>query len=350
MANNHQQVPFWEFIRAFNQSNLNGAGVDHPMEDVNQRFRADEAGPGPQDFPFGPDGWGFGGRGGRPWGRSERPGRRGKHGRRHNRDDNDDDNDNDNDHDHDNEKTPSGSRSPSANRENPDGEPREPQDGDEPGRSKGCGGRRGTGGRGHHGPREFGRGCHGPRGAWAGVGRAFADWDRPRGPFRGPMISADTDLNLLFDRLSSHPVAQAFRNAAEASRSGEPFAPPYAYGENTFVPPVDVFSTENSYILHVALPGAKKEDVGVNWDSDKSLLNVAGVVHRQGDEEFLKSLTKSERKVGVFDRSIKLPPGSEEKEEVDGEAITAKLDDGVLVVVVPKVEKEWTEVKKVNIL
>lgn len=111
-----------------------------------------------------------------------------------------------------------------------------------------------------------------------------------------------------------------------------------------------MFSTPSAYILHVALPGAKKEDVGVNWDADKGVLNLAGVVYRQGDEEFLKSLTQSERKVGVFERTVKLPPGNEEKEEVDGDAIAAKLEDGVLVVTVPKLEKEWTEVKRVDIM
>lgn len=122
--------------------------------------------------------------------------------------------------------------------------------------------------------------------------------------------------------------------------------------ENIFVPPIDVFSTEDAYILHIALPGAKKEDVGVNWDADKGVLNVAGIVYRKGDEEFLKTLSQSERKVGIFEREVRLPPGNEEKEEVDGDAITAKLEDGVLVVTVPKVEKEehWTEVKRIDVL
>ncbi len=119
--------------------------------------------------------------------------------------------------------------------------------------------------------------------------------------------------------------------------------------DSTFVPPVDVFSTETAYVLHVALPGAKKEDVGVNWDAEKGVLNIAGVVYRHGDEEFLKTLSTSERKVGMFERSIKLPPGEEEKEEVNSDAITARLEDGVLVVTVPKVEREWTEVKRVDI-
>lgn len=81
------------------------------------------------------------------------------------------------------------------------------------------------------------------------------------------------------------------------------------------------------------------------------MLHLAGVVYRHGDEAFLKTLSQGERKVGVFERTVKLPPagGNEEKEEVDGEAITAKLEDGVLVVTVPKMEREWTEVKRVDI-
>jgi len=167
------------------------------------------------------------------------------------------------------------------------------------------------------------------------------------------------DLSGLFDALNTHPLgqqpwAQMLRHYAEQAGltgDGQRFGETVVLDEdeNTFTPPIDVFSTETAYVLHIALPGAKKEDVGVNYDSDKGELNVAGVVYRQGDEDFLKSLSQSERKVGVFERTIKLPPADEEKEEVDGDGITAKLEDGVLVVTVPKVEKEWTEVKRVDI-
>jgi len=163
-------------------------------------------------------------------------------------------------------------------------------------------------------------------------------------------------MNALIQALSNHPLAQAFSGFAEQAtdhgagqqRSG--VVVPEEDNENNFVPPIDVFSTEKGYVLHVALPGAKKEDVGVHWDEDKGVLNVAGVVYRQGDEAFLQTLAQSERKVGVFERTVKLPPGNAGKEEVDGDMITAKLEDGVLVVTVPKVEKEWTEIKKVDIM
>jgi HSP20 family protein len=184
----------------------------------------------------------------------------------------------------------------------------------------------------HGGPRHWGRrhGFHGPHGPWG----------RHRGAF---------DMSPLFQAFASHPIAQALRAYAEQAGLGADREAGETDAENNFTPPIDVFSTPAAYVLHVALPGAKKEDVGVNWDAEKSELNVAGVVYRQGDEEFLKTLSKKERRVGMFERSVKLPPGEEEKEEVDGDNITAKLEDGVLIVTVPKVEKEWTEVKKVDI-
>jgi len=162
-------------------------------------------------------------------------------------------------------------------------------------------------------------------------------------------------LSGLFEAFNAHPIAQTPFGQMLHQYAGQAGLAPQESGETdtndseTFVPPVDIFSTETSYILHISLPGAKKEDVGVNWDAEKGVLNVAGVVYRQGDEEFLKTLSKSERKVGMFERIVKLPPGNEEKEEVDGDAITAKLEDGILIVTVPKVEKEWTDVRKVDI-
>jgi len=163
-------------------------------------------------------------------------------------------------------------------------------------------------------------------------------------------------LNGLFEAINAHPMARTPFGQTLRQYAQQAGLAPQESGEtvvnndsDTFVPPVDIFSTETSYILHISLPGAKKEDVGVNWDAEKGVLNVAGVVYRQGDEEFLKTLSKSERKVGMFERTVKLPPGEEEKEEVDGDAITAKLEDGILMVTVPKVEKEWTEVKRVDI-
>lgn len=116
--------------------------------------------------------------------------------------------------------------------------------------------------------------------------------------------------------------------------------------EKDLSPSVDVFDTTEAYVIHMSLAGAKKEDLGVNWDPDKSEVAVAGVIYRPGDEGFLKTLATEEREVGAFERKIKI--GGTPPPNVDADNITAKMEDGVLIITVPKVE-EFVEIKKVDI-
>jgi HSP20 family protein len=92
--------------------------------------------------------------------------------------------------------------------------------------------------------------------------------------------------------------------------------------------------------VHLSLPGAKKEDVGVDWDGENSVLHIAGVVHRPGvDEALLSKLVVDGRKreTGVFERAVRLGT-RRDPASIDVAGITAKMTDGVLVVTVPKVE------------
>ncbi|KAL8677370.1 MAG: hypothetical protein Q9224_007200 [Gallowayella concinna] len=115
-----------------------------------------------------------------------------------------------------------------------------------------------------------------------------------------------------------------------------------------FAPPADVFDTEDAYIIHISLPGAKKEDVGVHWDADKSELAVAGVIYRPGDEGFLKTLALDERQVGVFERQVRL--GSRAcPAVVEEEGMGARMEDGVLVVTIPKRDAGYVDVRRVDI-
>ena len=206
-------------------------------------------------------------------------------------------------------------------------------------------GRGGWGGRGRHGgpfgggfpfggpPAFDGPAPCGPaphRGGWGGFGH-----HGPRGR-HGPF-----DLNALSQFLS-HRFGFDTSDAAEGGKK--------AGGNNDkdFTPPCDVFDTPDAYILHLSLPGAKKEDVGVNWDADKSELSVAGVVYRIGDEEMLKTLAMDEREVGVFERKVRLGSRANPA-NVEVDAISARMQDGVLIVTVPK-QEEFVEVKKVDIL
>lgn len=115
-----------------------------------------------------------------------------------------------------------------------------------------------------------------------------------------------------------------------------------------FQPEADVFDTPEAFVVHVSLPGAKKEDVGVNWDAEKSELGVAGVVYRPGDEEFLKTLAMDERKVGAFERKVRLGSRANPA-QVDVDGISARMEDGVLRIEVPKLDGGYVEIKKVDI-
>lgn len=119
-------------------------------------------------------------------------------------------------------------------------------------------------------------------------------------------------------------------------------------GDDQFVPEVDIFDTPEAYILHVSLPGAIREDIGVEFDADTNEIQISGVVHRNADEELLKKLVIKGRGVGVFRRKFRL--GTQKRPaSVDAEHITAKLENGILSVLVPKQEKEASEKHRVEI-
>jgi HSP20 family protein len=114
-----------------------------------------------------------------------------------------------------------------------------------------------------------------------------------------------------------------------------------------FEPAIDVYSTPTSYVVHLALPGAKKEDVAVTWDENQAALNVSGVVTRGVDEEMANQLALGERPIGFFKRVVRLGD-REHPAHVDADSIAAKMEEGVLKITVGKVE-EFVEVKKVQV-
>lgn len=92
----------------------------------------------------------------------------------------------------------------------------------------------------------------------------------------------------------------------------------------------DVVDQANQYLVQVDLPGVSKEDVNIQLD--KGILTISGI--RKSDEtQENENYCLSERKVGKFSRSLRLP------EEIDATKVSASLDNGVLSISVPKSEK-----------
>ena len=195
----------------------------------------------------------------------------------------------------------------------------------------------------HGGPHNHHRGGWGGRGGWSGHrGRGGRCGARNMGMGMGGPFDM-SKLGEFISQFVPEDVLSANRDNNTNTKD-----PNTNNNSKDFTPPADIFDTEDAYIIHISLAGAKKEDVGVNWDADKSELNIAGVIYRPGDEEFLKTLALDERKVGVFERKIKL--GSKvNPAQVDAEGISARMEEGVLMITIPKLDNDIVEVKKVDI-
>lgn len=125
------------------------------------------------------------------------------------------------------------------------------------------------------------------------------------------------------------------------TRIGTVLNQPELLPHTDFTPPIDIITTASQYIVHISLPGAKKEDISIDYDSETSTLRVAGVVHRPGvDEEMHRNLVVSERRkeIGVFERKVRLGT-IEEPARVVGEKIEARLEEGILRLFVPKIQE-----------
>jgi HSP20 family molecular chaperone IbpA len=110
-------------------------------------------------------------------------------------------------------------------------------------------------------------------------------------------------------------------------------------------PQVDIYSTQTEYKVFIALPSADKESIALTYDPNTRDLIYSGTVLRPAgfgdlDEEALKKvLLKGNRKYGKFEGKEKIP-ANDDGERIRFEEATAKFENGVLELTLPKVEKE----------
>ena len=100
---------------------------------------------------------------------------------------------------------------------------------------------------------------------------------------------------------------------------------------NATAPAVNVKENEKAYVMEVAAPGLKKEQVHMDIDKD-GFLNVA-IEHKaeNKDENKKEHYLRREFSYSSYQQSYQLP------DNVDREKISAKVSDGVLEIELPKV-------------
>jgi HSP20 family protein len=96
-------------------------------------------------------------------------------------------------------------------------------------------------------------------------------------------------------------------------------------------PSVDLYETNDAFILEADLPGVKRQDVKVEMQNGDLVLQGWRTLEKSHSEDKFHTM---ERCSGQFIRRMKL------SETVNKEAIQAEFKDGVLRVVLPKVEQD----------
>lgn len=107
-----------------------------------------------------------------------------------------------------------------------------------------------------------------------------------------------------------------------------------------FKPAVNTREGKDAYHIDVDLPGVKKEDISV--DVENNMLTISGKRETKSEVKE-EDYYRVESSYGKFERSFTLP------EKVDTENIRAACEDGVLEVVIPKLQIEKSSAKKIKI-
>jgi HSP20 family protein len=93
---------------------------------------------------------------------------------------------------------------------------------------------------------------------------------------------------------------------------------------------MDLVETDDHFVLRADLPGLSEDDVELSLEDN--VLTLSGE-RKTEHEERGEGFYRLERAAGTFSRSLTLPEG------VDGDAIAATFDKGVLEVRIPKPEQ-----------
>lgn len=94
-------------------------------------------------------------------------------------------------------------------------------------------------------------------------------------------------------------------------------------------PAVEIYETEDNFLLTLDVPGLKREEIQIEVDGN--VLAISGERKRTWSEKNEK-IQRQEKSYGFFKRSFTLPS------TVNLEKIEAHVDNGVLELVIPKVE------------
>jgi len=102
-------------------------------------------------------------------------------------------------------------------------------------------------------------------------------------------------------------------------------------------PPVDIYETDNEYVLKADMPGVTKDNVSITFNNNE--LEITGKV----DDEYTSNENMTYREYTLFNYYRKFVVSN----AINPEGISALLENGVLTIKLPK--REEAKPKKIEI-
>jgi HSP20 family protein len=109
---------------------------------------------------------------------------------------------------------------------------------------------------------------------------------------------------------------------------------------SSFVPPVDIYETEQNIVLKLEVPGVEQKDLDIRIENNTITIRGERNFEKEVKEE---NFHRVERRYGSFQRSFSLP------NTVNTEQVSADYENGVLKVTIAKRAEAKPKQIKVNV-
>lgn len=112
---------------------------------------------------------------------------------------------------------------------------------------------------------------------------------------------------------------------------------------NVTAPAINVKENKDEYVMELAAPGTTKEDFNVSLDKDGNLVIKMEHQDNKKDENKKEHYLRREFSYSNYEQALSLP------DDVEKDKIQARVENGVLHVVLPRTAKAEKETKSIEV-